>query len=218
MVKIVTIAPERENAQEVISYATKKGVRISLGHTLATYDESIAAIDSGASGATHTFTAMRSYDHREPGILGAVLTDGRVSCEVICDFVHLAPATVKLIYKQKGSEKMIMISDSGAMSGLGDGVYNYDGAVRIVEGNVCRNEEGRLAGSTASMLEGAKNLLSIGVSLAEVSRIASENPAAAIGLGDEIGTISEGKRADLILCDDKLNIKAVVIRGEIINI
>lgn len=214
MLKIMTFAPERENAYEVIKTATENGVIISIGHTDATYNESVEAIEAGATRATHVFNAMRPFSHRETGVLGAVLTDNRVNCEMICDLVHLDKSTIEIVYRLKGCENITLVSDTGFMSGLGDGEYVVDGRKRIVKDGICRNPEGRIAGSCVSMLAGAKNLLKMGVSLQEISVMASLNPAKALGAEDRIGSVEVGKRADLIVCDSELNIKAVFVKGK----
>lgn len=214
MLKIMTLAPERENSIEIVKRADALGVNISLGHTGATYEQSMSAIEAGASRATHVFDAMRPFHHREVGVLGAVLTEPRVNCEMICDFVHLSLQTVQLVYKLKGCEGITLISDAGFMSGLKDGEYFVDGHKRIVKDGVCLSEDGRIAGSCVSVLEGAKNLLSLGIPLADISVMASLNPAKALGIENFTGSIKRGYCADLIVCDDMLNIKAVFIDGE----
>lgn len=213
LLKIMTIAPERENSLEAIKIAVENGVNASIGHTDATYSQAMDAIDAGAMRATHVFNAMRPFLHRETGVLGAVLTDDRVNCEMICDLVHLDMATMKLVYRLKGCERITLVSDTGFMSGLGDGEYIVDGRKRIVKDGICRNPEGRIAGSCVSMLAGAKNLLKMGVPLEEVSVMASENPAKALGILDKTGSIEQGKQADIIVCDGELNIKAVFVKG-----
>lgn len=211
--KLMTIAPERENALEAIAYAAAHGVTASLGHTDATYEQALAGADTGAAKATHIFDAMRPFTHRDPGIIGLALTDERINCEMICDLVHVYAPAIKLVLAAKGASGVTLISDAGVMSGLGDGVYNVDGHERIVENGICRNTEGRIAGSCVSMLEGAKNLLKMGVPLEDISVMASKNPAKALGLESERGCILEGRYADFIVCDGDLNIKAVFVEG-----
>ncbi|MBR5779255.1 MAG: N-acetylglucosamine-6-phosphate deacetylase [Clostridia bacterium] len=213
MLKIMTLAPERENALDVVKIATENGVNISLGHTDATYSESIDAINAGATRATHVFNAMRPLSHRETGVLGAVLTDDRVNCEMICDLVHLDEATIKMVYRLKGAENITLISDTGFMSGLGDGEFVIDGRKRTVKNGVCRNADGRIAGSCVSMLAGAKNLLKMGIPISDISLMASLNPAKALSVDSITGTIEVGKQADIIVCDSELNIKAVFVKG-----
>ena len=212
-VKLMTIAPERENAASVIKEAVKNGIKASIGHTNATYDEAKTAIDAGATRATHIFNAMRPLSHRETGVLGAVLTDDRINCEMICDFVHLDKPAMEIVYRLKGAKNITLVSDTGFMSGLGDGEYIVDGRKRIVKDGVCRNPEGRIAGSCVSMLVGAKNLLSMGIPLEEISVMASLNPAKALNIAGETGSIAINKKADLIVCDSNLNVKAVFVDG-----
>jgi len=211
--KLMTIAPERENALSVIDHAKKRGVACSMGHTDATFSEATLAVAAGAVRATHVFNAMRPLSHRETGILGAALTDDNISCEMIADFIHLDPAAVKLVLRAKGIDNITLISDAGAQSGLPDGDYVVGGRVRHVRDGLCLNDDGRIAGSCFSMLCGAKNLLFLGVSLEELAVMASANPAKAIGVYDQTGSIDIGKCADLIVCDKELNIKAVFIDG-----
>lgn len=207
--KLMALAPERENAAEIIA-ALKNRLAFSLGHTDATYAQAMAAIDAGASRATHTFNGMRPLSHRETGILGAVLTDDRIHCEMIADFVHLDPAAVKLVYKAKGAENITLISDTGYMGGLPDGEYNG----RIVRDGVARTLAGVICGSCFTMLRGAQNLRKLGIPLGEISVMASRNPAKLLGLQDTLGAIAPGYCADLILCDDALNIHTVLIDGK----
>ena len=214
MLKIMTLAPERENSTEVIKESVNQGVNVSIGHTDATYAMTMTAINAGALRATHAFNAMRPFSHRETGVLGAVLTDERVNCEMICDLVHLDEATIKVLYLTKGYKNLTLISDTGVMSGLGDGEFIVNGKKRTVKDGICRNAEGRIAGSCFSMMYGARNLLKMGIPLEEISVMASLNPAKALDVADKIGSIEIGKYADLIVCDKELNIKAVFINGE----
>ena len=216
LLRVMTIAPDRENAIDVIKAGAEHGVRMSLGHTSSDYDCALTAVDAGATGSTHTFNAMTAYNHRKPGILGVALTDERVICEMISDFVHLHPATMRLIYQMKGAAHVAVISDCGAMTGMGDGEYIVDGRVRYVKDGVCLTADGTIAGSTKTMDFGAQNLLSLGIPMEEVAMMTSLTPARAIGMADKFGSIAEGKRADLIICDDKFNIKAVLVGGKIV--
>ena len=211
MLKVMTIAPERENALDVIAEGARLGVRMSLGHTLATYEQAMAGIEAGATGATHTFNAMVSLTHREPGVLGAVLTDPRVTCEAICDMVHLAPPTVRLIAAAKGKDGMILVSDSGYITGLGDGDFLVDGKYRHVRNGVAKNDNGNIAGSTYTMAYGAKKLIELGFTLADIALVGAKNPAKAIGIDSEVGTLEAGKRADIIISDKSFNVERVLV-------
>lgn len=211
--RLVTIAPERENAPDVIAYLAAHGVNATMGHTDATYAEAEAAVDAGARRATHVFNAMRPFSHRETGILGAALTDDRVCCELIADFVHLDPAAVSLVYRAKGARNITLISDAGAQSGLPNGDYIVGGQVRHVRDGLCVTDEGVICGSCFSMLKGAQNLRTLGIPLEEIAVMASYNPAKALGADDRVGSLDIGKDADVIVCDDQLNIRAVFVDG-----
>ncbi len=213
-VKLMTLAPERENIEAVIATGVNQGVRMSMGHTNATFERAKYAVDCGCTGVTHLYNAMRSFNHRETGVLGEAWTDGRVSCELICDFVHSSPIAVLTAYKLKGAENLIAISDTGNISGLPDGEYLELGRKVIVKDGQARNEEGNLTNSMLSVYEGSRNLLSFGVPLAEIGRITSLNPAKAIGICDRYGSIEVGKYADFLLCDGNMQLKEVFIGGK----
>lgn len=211
--RLMTIAPERENALDAIVAATARGVCATMGHTDATYAQARAAVDSGAVRATHVFNAMRPFSHRETGVLGEVLTDDRVTCELIADFVHLDAPAVELVYRMKGAERVTLISDAGAMSGLPNGDYEVGGRIRTVKDGLCLDAQGRIAGSCYSMLKGAQNLRKLGIPLTAIAVMAAYNPAVAIGVADRYGSLAVGKQADLFLCDADLNVRQVFIHG-----
>lgn len=212
MLRVMTIAPEREGALSVIERGAALDVRMSVGHTEASVEQTLSAIACGARGATHTFNAMGAFSHRAPGAVGALLTHPAVTCEVIADMVHLAPETVKLILLAKGTDGTVLISDSGKIAGLGDGDYLVDGQIRYVRGGVSRHENGTIAGSSYTMADGARRLLEIGCSLLDIAKMGARNPAHATGLWDR-GVIGVGKLADLLITDESLNIREVVLRG-----
>lgn len=217
-IKIMTIAPEVENAKELIKEGVRRGVRMSIGHTDATYSEAMAAIEAGATGSTHTFNAMRPFNHRESGVIGAVLTDKRVSCEMICDLVHLSEATIRLIYAAKGSDNVILISDNIPPAGLPDGDYTVDGILNTVKDGLCTINDGKtIAGSIQSQTAGAKNLIKLGIPMNEISKMGSYNPARAIGMENELGSIENGKRGDIIIVDEQFNVKHTIINGNLVK-
>ncbi len=216
MVKIITLAPEIEGAEEVIKAATDKGVLVSAGHTNATYDEMKKGIDIGITRLTHTFNAMRPINHREPGVLGAALTDERVNCEMICDFAHLHPATIKLIIAQKGIKGITVISDYSDKQGKaakGEGKHQWEGEEYIIKNGVAWTLEGSVMANTNDMLVSVKNLYSIGVSPADIAVMASENSAKASGIFDKTGSIEVGKAADFVLLDSEFNLIDTYIDG-----
>ncbi len=212
--KIMTIAPEMENADDLIRYLKSEGVIISLGHTDATYEQAEKSAALGASQATHVFNAMRPFNHREPGVLGCVLTNKDVKCEMICDFVHLHPNTVKMIYTLKGADNINLISDAGHSAGLEMDKFLVDGVWRYVVDGVVRLEDGTIAGSTMTMAEGVLHLFQMGIPPEEISKMASLNPAVTLGLADKIGTLTIGKSADIVVLDKNFNLVHTFVEGE----
>lgn len=210
----ITMAPEVEGVLELVEEVLFAGVNPSIGHTNATFEEAKAMADAGATLVTHLFNAMSGFTHRAPGVVGEALTDDRLTCELICDYVHNTPAAVDLAIRSKGIDKIVMISDTGRMSGLGDGEYIIEGHKRIVKDNLCMTPEGVIAGSVCDLFYDLKNLLNHGYSLAEVSRMASLNPARVIGVDHLTGSIAVGKAADLILLDEEYDLKGVFVDGK----
>lgn len=214
MLKLITLAPETEGALEIIRLAVEKGLTVSMGHTDATYDEAIAAIQAGATQSTHTFNAMRALSHREPGVLGAVLTHPEVTCEMICDHVHLHPAIIKLIYAAKGADRINIISDSEHGAGYDGTEIMVDGEIHYIRDGVMRLEDGTIAGSASSMLFGIHNLLADGIPLTDISRMASLNPAKTLKIDHETGSIAVGKAADLAILDKHYDVVATYVDGK----
>lgn len=214
-VKIVTIAPELDDNFEVIKYAVSRGVVVEIGHSEATYETALGAIDAGATVSTHTFNAMAPLNHRNPGILGAVLTDDRVHCEVMGDFGHVAPAIVKLIYKAKGDRLVNFVSDSMLAAGLPDGEYiaEEDGGVNIVTNGLSRLADGTINGSASTLLKGVQNAVKIDIPLESAVKMASYNPAVSLKIDHECGSIEIGKRADIFIAGEDLVPKAVFVKA-----
>ena len=215
LLKIITIAPELDNAVETIKTAVSLGVKVSIGHSAADYDTACRAYEAGASQITHTFNAAVPFHHRAPGLLGFGLTEENVKCEAICDLVHLDKAAIKLIYLAKGDGKINMISDSGVFSGLGDGEYVIAGKKRTVKNGVCTVEGGKIAGSCYTLHQGVKNLLNLGYPPVSVSRMASLNPSETLGIDGFTGSLEEGKRADIAVLDGKYDNVLTLVGGEI---
>lgn len=214
LVKIVALAPELEKSQKAITFLVDNGITVSAGHSYATYEQMMNGIENGISEATHMFNGMRSFDHREPGIVGACLLDDRVTCEMICDGIHLHPAAMQIIIKMKGDEKVALISDSIRANGIPDGVYDYQGSKVTVKNNEVRLPDGTLAGSTLSLNHAVRNLVKMtGIDLPTAVRMASLNPARQIGLSETKGSIEIGKDADIIIFDEDINIKRTFIKG-----
>ncbi|SKC35757.1 N-acetylglucosamine-6-phosphate deacetylase [Maledivibacter halophilus] len=217
-VKVVAIAPELKNAKEAIRYLKKQGITISAGHTNANYQEAMKGIERGITQATHLYNGMRGFSHREPGVLGAVLTDERVACEMICDGIHIHKAAMNMAVKLKGKDKIILISDAMMAAGLKDGKYQLGGQDVFVKDREARLESGALAGSTLTLNKAVYNMVHlVGVSLNEAVQMASLNPAKAIGIDNYKGSIEIGKDADIIAFNENLDVSFVMVEGHVID-
>ncbi len=215
LVKFVGIAPEcNENALDFIR-AMKDKVHISLAHTNADYDTAMAAFDAGADHAVHLYNAMPAFTHRTPGVAGAVSDSAHVYAEMICDGVHIHPSVVRATFKMLGSERIVLISDSMRAAGMPDGRYTLGGLdVNVADGRATLVSNGALAGSATNLMECMKTVVQkMGIPLETAVACATENPARCLGIYDEYGSIASGKKADVVLLDQELNIKAVVKDG-----
>ncbi|HEX5233966.1 MAG TPA: N-acetylglucosamine-6-phosphate deacetylase [Silvibacterium sp.] len=182
-IRLMTIAPELPGALETIQHATVLGIRSAIGHSMATHEEAIEGIRSGAVSATHTFNAMREWDHREPGILGAVLDQNDLYADLICDNCHVAPAAVRLWFKAKGPERAILITDCLSAAGMRDGRFLTGETIVHVEGEACRTEAGVLAGSVITLDRAVANFMKIArADLHIAAQLASINPTRMLGL------------------------------------
>ncbi|GAK42610.1 N-acetylglucosamine-6-phosphate deacetylase [Paenibacillus urinalis] len=220
LVRQVTLAPEQQGAHEVIAWLKDKEIIAALGHTDATYEEVEAAVEVGLHHAVHTFNAMTPLHHRKPGVAGAVLSDERISAEVIADGIHVHPAAVSLLAQLKSKlQKLVLITDAISATGLEDGNYTLGDLPVIVKEGVARLEDGvTLAGSTLTMIRGFRFLVQeAGLDIIEASQAASHNPAELLGILDATGTIEQGKQADLLLLDDSLQLKQVWIKGRALS-
>ena len=211
--QILTLAPELAGALELIATARRAGLVISLGHTDASYEQAQAAIDAGATHAAHVFNAMRPFSHRETGVIGAVLTSPKVTAELIADGVHVDQAAMRVLIDSKTPERVILVSDGTSATGMPDGKYQLGKFEVTVSGGVCRNSEGRLAGSTLTLDRALRNIVALGIPLASALRMVTANPARQIGLGARKGVLAAGADADLVFLDDKLEVSGVMTRG-----
>ena len=214
-IKIITLAPELPNAEETIKYIVDCGTTVTMGHTNATYDEAQKGVEWGVSRATHTFNAMSPLNHREPGVVGSALTNDKVDCELICDFFHVHPAVCKMVYDLKGVDKVIMITDSVVGAGLPDGTFR-NGTV-IVKDQKTYLTDGTIAGGTSCLIDGIRNMVSVGVPLEDAVKMATINPAKSVRIDDKVGSLKEGKFADIVILDKDLNIKFVFVNGKLIH-
>jgi N-acetylglucosamine-6-phosphate deacetylase len=214
-IRLMTLAPELPGAIELTAHATARGVRVSLGHSNATAAETRAAIDAGAVSATHTFNAMRALDHREPGILGTVLTDDSLFADLICDGIHVAPEMVKLWWRAKGPERAILVTDAISAAGMPDGAYRLgEFAVQVANGRAMAN--GVLAGSVLTLDRALANFMEFtGAPLEQALRLLTVNPASMTGLGDQVGSLAVGEAANLVALDDAGMLVGSVVHGQV---
>ena len=210
---LMTLAPEIEGGIELIKELGRRGWIVSLGHTRAHADTLDQALQAGARHMTHFMNAMTPLHHRAPGPVGWGLIHDEVTCDVIADGVHLDPSILKLILRSKTAERISLISDAVAPTGLGDGEYQIWGETIRVENGRTKNIRGSIAGSVITMLDAVRMMLSLGVSEAAVARMASLNPARLLGIDDDCGSIQEGKRADLLALDRDGQIRLTIIGG-----
>jgi N-acetylglucosamine-6-phosphate deacetylase len=212
-IRMMTIAPELAGAIETIRHAKKLGVHSSLGHSNATYGETNLGIDAGADHATHTFNAMRPLDHREPGILGAVLSDERLSADIIADGVHTDPSMVKLFLHAKGPERAILITDAISATGMPDGRYRLGALDVDVKGDRCEHE-GKLAGSVLTLDRAVRNVMSFAQwKLQQALRLATLNPARLLDIENHKGTLAPGRDADLVVLTPRGEVVQTFVGG-----
>jgi len=218
VIRLLSLAPEFPQNHWLIKEAVSRGVTVSVAHSNADFDQIRSARDRGLSHATHAFNAMSPLHHREPGVVGAVLSLDDINCELICDLEHVHPAAIEILWRCKGVERLILITDSVKIAGMPDGRYQFshqevekkDGSVRICA-------DGTLAGTTLTMNAALRNLMSVKkLPVETVWRTASLNAARAIGVDDRKGSIALGKDADLVLVDDKLNVHMTIVEGRIV--
>lgn len=211
--RILTLAPEVPGALELIDAARQAGLVVGMGHTDATHAQAQAAIQRGARHAVHVFNAMRPFSHRETGVIGAILNSPDVTAEVIADGVHVDEPAIRLLLTAKGAERVVLVSDGTAATGMPDGKYQLGPFEVTVAGGVCRNAEGRLAGSTLTLDRALRNIVALGVPLADAVRMLTLNPARLLGLEKRKGALEAGADADLVLLDENLQVQGVMTRG-----
>jgi len=211
--RILTLAPEMPGALELISAARQAGLVVSLGHTDASHAEAMSAIERGARHAAHVFNAMRPFEHRETGVIGAVLTSPAVTAELIADGVHVDAAAMRLLLAAKGPRGVILVSDGTSATGMPDGTYRLGTFDVSVSGGVCRSAEGKLAGSTLTLDRALRNIVGLDVKLADALAMLTSNPAHLLGLEGRKGSLVPGADADLVLLDGRLAVAGVMTRG-----
>ncbi|MDE3840106.1 N-acetylglucosamine-6-phosphate deacetylase [Bacillus methanolicus] len=215
-IKLVTLAPEKENGLEFVSYLDQSGVVASIGHSDATYDETIKAVEAGAKHVTHLFNGMRGLHHREPGIAGAALLLKELLVEIIADGIHVRPEMIQLSLQTKGIDRMILITDSMRAKCLKNGTYDLGGQDVTVNDGKALLENGTLAGSILKMKDSIQNIIKFtGISLLDAIQLASVNPAKQMGVYDRKGSLAPGKDADIVILDENYEVFSTFCRGKI---
>ena len=217
IIRVITLAPEEDDADfsQIKRITTETDVVVSMGHTSADYDTAIKGVDAGVRHATHLFNAMTPLTHRGPGVVGAALKRDEVSTELIVDTYHVNAALFDIVYKLKG-RKLCFITDCLPAGGLPEGEYTLGGAKIIYKDNICKLEDGTIAGSVLKLNMGVWNVYTNSdIPLNECVNCASLNPATTLGIADKKGSIKVGKDADIVLLDEKFNVRKTIIGGKI---
>ena len=218
-VKMITVAPEMPGALDLIKYSVSMGIKVSLGHSSATYDQVIAAVEAGATHITHAYNGMSGLHHRYPGMVGAMLTCSRLTADVVLDGFHLHRAAAEILRKCKGKERLALITDATMAAGMPSGKYELGGQEVIYSAGAVRLRDGSLAGSALTLDNAVKYAVSeLGCSLEEAIAMVSATPARVIGIDDRKGSIEVGKDADLVLLDSSLQVQATIVNGNLTHV
>lgn len=213
VIRLVTLAPELPGALDLIRRLVASGIRVAVGHTDATYDQVLAAVEAGATRVTHLCNAQRGFHHREPGVLGAGLDLDSLACEIIADGMHVHPAGLRIARRCKGSEGLILVSDALRGTGLPPGRRELGGQVTILDGRVARLEDGTIAGSCITLDAAVRTMIEQGgATPAEAVAMATRAPADSLGLSGK-GRLAVGGDADVTIFDPEWQVRATVIGG-----
>lgn len=213
LVKLFALSPNSNNL-DIIRYLVKEGVIVSVGHSAASFEQVMAAVEAGLSHATHTFNGMKGFTHRDPGVVGAVLDSDEITAEVIFDKIHVHPEAVRVLIKTKGVEKVVCITDSMSATGLPCGRYKLGELdVNVVDNQARLSSNGALAGSVLTMDKAFRHLLELGYNLMDAVKLTSTNVAKEFRLNT--GMIRVGKDADLVVLDEKHEVKMTIVKGKV---
>ncbi len=215
-IRHVSLAPELSGADEVADLLSDSGVRAALAHSNADYKTASRALRGRFTHVTHTFNAQSPLHHRQPGVVGAVLSSEKASAELIADSVHVHPAAMRILTRCLGVERIVLITDAMPGAGLPDGTYTLLGQQAVIKDGKALLPGGTLAGSTATMDVCVRNMVGqVGISFADALRMAAYNPAEVIGVDDSIGSLAPGKKANVAVFDKNLNVKMTFINGNL---
>ena len=210
-IKVVALAPEMKKGIDFVKKVSKD-VITTIAHTDSDYETSIKAIEAGIKSITHAYNAMPSFLHRDPGVIGAAI-DKDIFVELICDGIHVHPSMIRAMFKLVNRDKLILISDSMSAAGMENGKYMLGGQEVSLKDGKATLMDGTIAGSSTNILQCIRNCVEYGIKLEDAVKAATINPATRLGISDSIGSIREGKYADIVLIDKELNLKKVFKRG-----
>lgn len=214
-IKLVTVAPEEPGNMEFISKCVQAGIRVSIGHTLAHYEQAMAAFEQGATSVTHTFCAMHQLQHREPGVVAAASENPNVFCELIVDNLHIHLATQRVLLKLKGIDQMILVTDSMRFAGMGYGESTLAGQHVTINEKGAHLDNGFFAGSVLALNEAVINYkCNNNLSMVDAIKPVTRNPARMMGNYGQKGVLTSGADADFVLIDENINIYKTIIAGE----
>ncbi len=217
-VHMTTLAPEVDGGIELIEALVGRGWVVSIGHTRADVGTLDRAFAAGAKHVTHFFNAMTGIHHRDVGVAGWALTNEEVTFDIIADGIHVNPKMLEFACRRKSPERSLLISDSVAPTGLGDGEFELWGEKITVKNGLTQNERGSIAGSVITMFDAVKRMRSLGFDHNEVTKMASLNPAKLLGIDKTHGSLEIGKRADLVAIDESGEVKMVMIGGKVVDL
>jgi N-acetylglucosamine-6-phosphate deacetylase len=214
-IRMLTIAPELDGALELISNAARRGVCVSLGHSNATLPQALAGIKAGARHATHSFNAMRRLDHRDPGLLGAILTDRTMTADIVADGLHVEPVVVDLFLRAKGVDGAVLITDGISATGMPDGTYRLGAFEVQLRGNRCESF-GKIGGSVLTLDRALSNAMKFGhLNFQDSLRLATLNPARVLGLGHRKGLLQAGADADITIFSPAGDVLKNIVGGAV---
>lgn len=215
LIKLITLAPELEGGADMIRVAVERGITVSMGHSGASYDETLEFIAGGLRHVTHTFNGMAGIHHRRPGIFVAASERPEVNFEIIPDGIHVHPAVIRLLVKLVGVERVLAITDAMRAAGLADGEFGMGDITVVVKDGIARDRHGSLAGSTLTMSQGLRNMMRFcDLSLAQALPLVTRVPARAIGMYPRKGSLQAGADADIVIWDEETGVYATLIGGE----
>ncbi len=216
-IKIVSLAVEEDGGYDLVKFLNQSGIVASIGHSSAKYEDVLRAVEMGAKSVTHTYNAQSPLHHREIGVVGSAMLIDELNTEIICDTIHVSVPAIKMLLKNKGDDKVIMITDSMRAKGLADGESELGGQKVIVKDGEARLVDGTLAGSILKMNDAIKNMVEkVGVELETAIDFVTKNPAKALGVYDTLGSIKEGKIADFTILDKDFGVYMTIVNGKIV--